>query len=138
MRLPRVLSLQISIQSIICCRGGESNLAIDSFELSFASAAVTFAALTLMSRATNCALIKSRSTLCILEYSMRKVSIGAPLSASSFLSAVFTILGRETRPILVASVLFRSIQGSSAPAIIKVLGVVPVKISVVNRKSGAT
>ena len=67
---------------------------------------------------------------------MRKVSIGVPLSESSFLSATLTILGRETRPILIATTPFRSIHGSSEPAIINVFGSKPVEISVVKRCSG--
>ena len=69
----------------------------------------------------------------MLAYSIRIEVIGPPLSASSFLSAVFTNLGRETRPIFVATELFRSIHGSSEPAIIKVFGSEPVEIFVVNR-----
>ena len=68
----------------------------------------------------------------MLAYSIRIAVIGPPLSASSFLSAVFTRFGRDTRPILVATELFRSIHGSSEPAMINVLGSAPVEICVVN------
>ena len=64
--------------------------------------------------------------------------MGDPLSASSFFRAVFTSLGKDARPIFIARTPFRSIQGSSDPAIIKVLGPAPVKISVVNLNSGST
>ena len=71
-----------------------------------ASALFNLRVLTFISRALNCAFRKSKSTVYIPEYSMRKVFIGPPLSASSFLSAALAILGKDTRPILVATELY--------------------------------